>query len=801
MTTIVPTLPVLRIENTGTLQQKIPFTFGQVFAQGDFKADEPLAGRIDGTALIQLQVDVKATHADGSVRHAIISGFIPALASTTTTTLQLVKEAVPPSNAAPMAVMRKVSVAAPSVVITLDGVAYTAKMSDGVAKGLDSWLSGPIVQEWHVESLFVNAAGVAHSQLTARFAGRSYGDGSHSLVEVAIENAKTFTPGAQNFTYDASVQLSGVEVFSQVALTHFHHSRWRHVAWVDAANAPSLHIQQDVPYVIASKAIPNYDLTTKPSEATLAWWFANIRHPNSGTVGGVGPMKIGPVNPAMPATGGRPDIAPLPGWTVCYLLSMDKRAKAVTEAAAEGAAAWPIHYRDEKTGYPVRLDNDVNKNISTHMNMAGRGPLPVPRYAGEPHLVAKTPHTPDTAHQPSLVYLPYLITGEYYYLEELHFWAAWNPTMTAASNRGFELGLFRWQELRGQSWSMRTLGHAAYITPDDHPLKGYFNKMLDNNLDYYHKMFVEANPNELGVYDGSGPGSFPTAQGSAPWQDDYFTWSMGNLVELGFKKAEPILHWKSKFMVLRLTSADYCRIHANDYWLQVRDNATSPVYKTIGEVYRANYGSDAINPLDTGIAMKHPQGLRYIDQPMYSQAQWDWIKAASGRPWNPGEWFGYATSVAGYASNMQPGLAVIATLGAQGADEAWEVFAARPVKPDYRNGPQFNIIPRPKPVAPPPPVVVEPPKEPETPPVVVTPPKEEPPVVVTPPPKEEPPVVVVPPVEPPKEVPFVPSARMKLEEAIQRYGAAPDGQVITYRDAAIVALTAVMDAERAKQRS
>ena len=36
--------------------------------------------------------------------------------------------------------------------------------------------------------------------------------------------------------------------------------------------------------------------------------------------------------------------------------------------------------------------------------------------------------------------------------------------------------------MAGQAWSLRTLGHAAYITPDAHPLKGYFVKQLDNNL-------------------------------------------------------------------------------------------------------------------------------------------------------------------------------------------------------------------------------------------------------------------------------------------------------------------------------
>ena len=39
---------------------------------------------------------------------------------------------------------------------------------------------------------------------------------------------------------------------------------------------------------------------------------------------------------------------------------------------------------------------------------------------------------------------------------------------------------------------MRTLGHVAYITPDNHHMKAYFNKMLDNNLEYYQSTFLAA---------------------------------------------------------------------------------------------------------------------------------------------------------------------------------------------------------------------------------------------------------------------------------------------------------------------
>src|SRR6478735_9995444 len=40
------------------------------------------------------------------------------------------------------------------------------------------------------------------------------------------------------------------------------------------------------------------------------------------------------------------------------------------------------------------------------------------------------PLVPDAAHEPALDFLPYLITGDRFYLEELEFWAEWNLSGT-----------------------------------------------------------------------------------------------------------------------------------------------------------------------------------------------------------------------------------------------------------------------------------------------------------------------------------------------------------------------------------
>jgi len=676
----------VEIQNQGAAQTNVPFTFGQIVAQGQFSKADGLAARLSNGTLLRLQADVKATHPDGSVRHMIVSGVLPSLSIGQIEKIELVKANAVDATAPSITELAASGVSG-SVGLTLDGVQYGATLADALANPkATTWLAGPIANEWIVAAPLKNAAGAAHPLLTATFAVRWYPRlANQARVDVAVENTKTFTAGARNLTYDVNINVGGRSIYAKTALTHYHHARWHQVAWSDAASAPQIHVRHNTAYLIASKAVSNYDQGAKPAESLLANFVKEL--PASKT----GPMTAGPILASMGTTGGRGDIGPLPVWTVAYLLSKDQRALNSMMAAAEGSGTWSIHMRDEKTGMPVRVDNDAYKNASTHMNLAKKGPLPVPRCANNNNSLCASPFKDDTAHQPSMVYLPYLLTGDYYYLEELQFWAAWNPLGTDPANSGYGKGLVRWQQVRGQGWSLRTLGHAAYITPDAHPLKDYFVKQVDNNLDYYHATYVTGNPNQLGMYDGSGAGS-NKMDTSAPWQDDFFTWSFGYLAELGFNKATPILQWKSKYSVGRMTDPGFCWIEASAYHLKTRVDSKSPVYASFADLYAANF-SGATVPHDAK-TITHPQGLDFRAQECGSQAQATWITQAMKRNWTLGRMSGYSDSPLGYPANMQPALAVAASSGIPNATLAWTKFAGRADKQNYGMGPQWNIVPR-----------------------------------------------------------------------------------------------------------
>jgi hypothetical protein len=716
--TLSTAVTTVKIVNTGTTSQSgVPVTFGQVFAPGDVPAGSTLAGQLSDGTPIALQVDAKATHADGSLRHAIISAVIPSLASGQTVIIALTKatSASAASRLSPTTLTAAGFTA--SVNITLDGVVYTAS-ADSLLNAINTntctscrWLSGPVVNEWLVSAPLKTTAGVAHPHLTARFAIRSYTGQSKARVDVTIENDWAYVPHPQNFTYDANIIVGGNTVYSVSNVKHYHHARWRKVFWWGVE--PQVDVKFNTAYLIASKAVPNYDQSITVSLAGLSaldsqWIQAGTLYNFLGQYDTspqqydsnkrTGPMGQGIINRYMPNTGGRPDIGPLPQWSAMYILSMDRRAKNVMLGTGDLAGSWSVHYRDKGTDLPISIVT------YPYASTTGGGPSQTTDSHGHdwafPALVkvnSSTPMTPDSSHEPSLAYLPYLITGDYYYLEELQFWANWNMLQIGHGARTYEglQGLMHWDQIRGQAWSMRTLGQVAYITPDTHPMKSYWMDRVRDNLADYHAKFVVGNPNQLGILEYTTSFFFKSIiystpkganTGYPPWQDDFFTWSMGYLYELGFTDAAPILAWKAKFPVGRMTAPGHCYVNAAPYNIAVRDSATSALYITLAKCWDSTYG----NLLDTKPASS-TYNMYYKDQACGSAAQALWLKNNGSNIIAGQMTSGGAES---YAANMQPALAVAATSEVAAAETAWTIFKAATRKIDYTTEPQFAIVPR-----------------------------------------------------------------------------------------------------------
>lgn len=651
-----PAKPItqITIENLGDLQVNVPVTFGHVFAQGHLPS---------GMGLKDAQLDVKATHPDGSVRHGVISVVLPKLGKDEHLVFPLVPEKIAKDVAKEIIPTTSLAL---EVTITIGGRKYTAERAVG-----EVWLNGPIVQELYGNVPLQDETNKPHPHLSTRLALRMYENGARRF-DVSIENAWAYEAAPQNFTYGVTIAVAGKVVFSQTSLTHYHHARWRKVFWM--GESPNVHVRHDTAYLIASRAVPNYDQSIKFTEQSFA------DGAKSWAKAGKAPMETGLTMRSMPTTGGRGDIGIMPSWASAYLLTMDKGLKEATIETANLAGSFPMHYRDKDTGQPVSLID------YPYMTLAGNpgdtyNPVTKKREAF-PVATSKdvtTPNKPDIPHHPGLPYLPYLVTGDLYHLEELQFWAMYcvfNANPGAKYRDGIK-GLLKSEQTRGEAWGLRTIGQAAYITPDSDRLKSHFNQIVDSNLDWYNAEYTDnPNANKLGalvhgyavIYKVDGK-----KLSLGPWQDDFFASVIGQLSDFGYEKATKLLKWKTKFVTQRMIGEGACPTHAASYSLRVRATETGPIFDTIGQALRA---------MDT------PNGPLFLGLGCGTEAQ------AKALGLEVGEMTGYAAGNQGYPAIMQSALAYAADYYGEQGKQAWQKFMSRSVKPDYSKGPQFALLPR-----------------------------------------------------------------------------------------------------------
>jgi hypothetical protein len=281
-----------------------------------------------------------------------------------------------------------------------------------------TWLSEPVVTEWLLDGILVGTDGTADPDLRVQFHVRAFAGCNAVRVAVVVENCLDTWAG--NIGYDMAVALgkNGRLVYEKKDVDHRRLSRWRKDFWWPAAPAQA-DVVHDLAYLSASGAVPNYDrpITIPPRtlDAMAADWAKSTETDIMGS---------GSLTKYMPTTGGRPEIGPYPNWTVQYLLSMDPRAKQIVLGNGDLAGSWPIHLRTTKTHRILTLDERPKFWLTGYRADDKERPLWQPdRKTPPPQRMAdgkEHPYylSPDVAHMGSFAYVPYLVTGDFYYLEE-----------------------------------------------------------------------------------------------------------------------------------------------------------------------------------------------------------------------------------------------------------------------------------------------------------------------------------------------------------------------------------------------
>jgi hypothetical protein len=488
-------------------------TFGLALPQGAVKSAVQIGA-------LPTQTDVKVRWPDGSIRFAVVSANIATGGS----------YAIHPAAAAAGAA----APAAPpvSVTVTIRGRAYVATLP---APRNDFWLSGALVSE----SRAIVAPG-DHPFLRVVFDVRSYVGGGHR-VDVTIENCLDVA-SADQVTYDVSIASGAQSLFRQENVTHKYLARWRKV-FALAALSESAVTPNTAPFV-AAHALPAFLPTVTAQTRPLTGGGV------SGT--GFGILGFGDLTLPMNAHSGRPELAPYPDWTARFLVHKTAPTRAYVIRHGELAGSWGIHVRKSDGSMPSLdargsayywLDPRWKDNVSAGFT----GPLGHLENRAEPG---------DIAHQPSLAFVPYLITGDRFFADEMAYWANFCLIGSFASddNRKGAQGLLIGNEVRGIGWGLRNLGDASAYLPDASPMKVYFAAKVWNNLTYldnYAGAFQSGPLQTLfpGRRPEDGMAQYQPYMWISLWEQSYVAWAVDRVMQHG--QVAPSYNFKNAGAAIR----------------------------------------------------------------------------------------------------------------------------------------------------------------------------------------------------------------------------------------------------------
>ncbi|HKY18667.1 MAG TPA: hypothetical protein VJL82_07010 [Rhizomicrobium sp.] len=282
------------------------------------------------------------------------------------------------------------------------------------------------------------------------------------------------------------------------------------------------------------------------------------------------PMGLAGLAAYMGSTGERPEIGLLTESQAQYLCTGNEAAMATLFAQAEAAGTYPWNFRDEKTNAPL--------NTLAYPRATTYGPK-----AGSPHIRTLRAQAAqwDSAHQPALSYLPFLLTGDPYHLEQMQLIATANVLWRPWDYR------YRTTQVRGEAWAMRTWAQIVIVTPEKVPQwmmpKAHWQKLLNSYRDWYMAKFV-TNPapphaifrsteQEFGDdRDGLLGGTY-----TSTWQEDFLAAVLGWMVLMGHSDWRPVFEWKIGSTIARTNGqSGWPRAHCVTYRMIMRSGPDTP---------------------------------------------------------------------------------------------------------------------------------------------------------------------------------------------------------------------------------
>lgn len=279
------------------------------------------------------------------------------------------------------------------------------------------------------------------------------------------------------------------------------------------------------------------------------------------------------LTPDMGTTGERPEIGIVTDHIAAWLAG-GSATNMLAQAEANGTA--PIHFRHHNgvpspggTGEAVNLLDDPRMKYASCY--------------GDPRAVKANPWfdrsgakvQTDLAHLPNLCYVPYLATGDLYYLQEVQDAATYTLIWANPEYRRFERALLQDEQTRGYAWGLNLLASAYIATkiaegsgklPAPLLPSSYWKRVLDNNRAEFERRWVKNGDNKpliatchfaVDIIEGN----------FRPWQQDMLGAVMGWMIYTGqFPEWRSNYEWHMQQAFMRASgSTGYPRTQAARY--------------------------------------------------------------------------------------------------------------------------------------------------------------------------------------------------------------------------------------------
>jgi|GEM_PF-4637208 len=440
---------------------------GIFFKKGAIFSPENIVAQDTNGKIYPVQLDDFNYYKDNSIRFGVVIVDLSRVQSDKSLEIHLFQE----KNGQKQSVMRINKSQLPDVELTI-------KDNKGRQKTVSLKNANPEKGAWQTGSLMQSRRYTAKvfKDLYIDFDVEQYKN-QQTTIDLVFHYDRLYDTPMSDLQYDVNIAIDKKPYKKINNILHKHHTKWRHSLGFgyEQKIIPLLNMSQ----LMQLNVLPQLDLTLGVKQSAIDRNYQKLLKKNPQSF-----LSTGLLTPAMGTTGARSEIALVPQWAAQYLLTGNEKARFTTLIHAEIAAHIPWHFYDEKKNAPAMPNDHINTWVDWRANMKNNGIQPYKN---------NKPWDIDVAHQPSLVYVPFIITGDRYYYDTLKAIFSFNrlrcdPRYCKKNNqRNLTV-----QQVRAYGWASRLTGemHSVLNISSDGAAQ-YIQQRNADDMAFYYDYFIK----------------------------------------------------------------------------------------------------------------------------------------------------------------------------------------------------------------------------------------------------------------------------------------------------------------------